>query len=52
MQVNLEPGAEDNAEKVEFLTNKVKALEYQIVWEQERSDRSKTEEKNMRKGIV
>ena len=38
----IEPGAEDNAEKVQFLTNKVKALEYQIVWEQERSDRSKT----------
>lgn len=33
-QYNSEPGAEDNAEKVEFLSNKVKALEYQIVWEQ------------------
>lgn len=30
--MNIDPGAEDNAEKVEFLTNKVQALEYQIVW--------------------
>ena len=36
-----EPGTEENAEKVDFLTNKVQALQYQIVWEQERADRSK-----------
>ena len=41
---NTEPGAEDNAEKVEFLTNKVQALEYKIAWEQERADRSKISE--------
>ena len=46
---NVEPGTEENAEKVDFLTNKVQALQYQIVWEQERADRSKLEEDNLRK---
>lgn len=30
--MNIDPGAEDNAEKVEFLENKVQSLEYKIGW--------------------
>jgi len=47
-----DPGAEDNAEKVYFLTNKVQSLEYKIACEQERSDQSKITEDELRKRII